>query len=688
MIERCLQLVRSFAFLWTGFRDGTKCRHEIVVLRSYLPSSDLVSGMAANTDHAWERIYEPDRDLIATVHNRFGDRTISRFDYTNDAIGRRITRVDSSEAFSETAFEHYAYNDRSEVIGSQRFYGSDITDLSHPVTGRSFGYGYDSIGNRVSSFEDVGGERLETTYTANELNQYTAIQNASAVPLRGDAKRDAVVTVNGDRAERDNGTASFTPWSYALPSSNSNASFQHADILAVAQSATGEDGEQRESGSVFVPAEETLLTYDDDGNMTFDGRFRYSWNGENRMIRAEEAVVPTNRAPTIITYAYDEQGRMVSKNIAGTNTVARSLLWDGYNIVREVENGTPTYNVWGLDLDGSLQGCGGVGGLLAVSKTNALHLAFYDANGNISEYVSPSGSISAHYQYSPFGIPLLSQGPSFTHQFSTKPYCRSTGLSEYQLRKYSPILGRWMSRDPLNESTDIGLFLACNNNLIFDFDINGGIRWKSLVWGIAHTAASAVVVGVSIASAVATGGLAAAGSYAVATVAALNVADGIKEVFNAIEERDDPAPVIVDIVNEASQITTGNPLSPKGAQIVTISYHVINIATACFQLSAVVKTGLQTGSLVTQEMPILYQLDGGALNGVQLITYERTISFNIQYIEDGFWVIRTGFSYYKLFKNSSTVGSDILEMHSFSEKQSVIIPPTHLENHESIIITR
>ena len=95
-----------------------------------------------------------------------------------------------------------------------------------------------------------------------------------------------------------------------------------------------------------------------------------------------------------------------------------------------------------------------------------------------------------------------------------------------------------MSRDPLNESTDIGLFLACNNNLIFDFDINGGIRWKSLVWGIAHTAASAVVVGVSIASAVATGGLAAAGSYAVATVAALNVADGIKEVFNAIEERE------------------------------------------------------------------------------------------------------------------------------------------------------
>ena len=411
-------------------------------------------------------VYEPHRNLIASIENTHSNNVISRFDYTNDEIGRRIARVDSGEAFSETAFERYAYNDRSEVIGSQRFYGSDITDLSHPVTGRSFGYGYDPIGNRTSSFEDVGGERLTTTYTANELNQYTAIQNASAVPLRGDAKREAVVTVNGDRAERDNGTASFTPWSYALPSSNSNASFQHADILAVAQSAEDEDVEQRESGSVFVPAAETLPTYDDDGNMTFDGRFRYSWNGENRMIRAEEAVAPTNRAPTVIAYAYDEQGRMVSKNIAGTNTVARSLLWDGYNIVREVENGTPTYNVWGLDLDGTVQGCGGVGGLLAVAKTNGLHVALYDANGNVSEYVAASGALSVHYEYSPFGEPLATLGESFAHQFSTKPYCSQTRLLIYQYRSVAVENGRWTSRDPVAESGGHNLFSFCGNKVL------------------------------------------------------------------------------------------------------------------------------------------------------------------------------------------------------------------------------
>ena len=204
--------------------------------------------------------------------------------------------------------------------------------------------------------------------------------------------------------------------------------------------------------------------------MTFDGRFRYSWNGENRMIRAEEAVVPTNRAPSVITYAYDEQGRMVAKNIAGTNSVVRSLLWDGYNIVRETDNGVPTYNVWGLDLDGTLQGCGGVGGLLAVARLNGLYVALYDANGNVSDYLSIKGSLASHYEYSPFGHPFVVHKGWFTHLFSTKPFCINLRVFLYQKRPYSPSLGRWLARDPIGESGGAMLFLACNNNPISTID--------------------------------------------------------------------------------------------------------------------------------------------------------------------------------------------------------------------------
>ena len=459
-----------------------------VFFYSYLPGSDLVSGMAANTGHAWERTYESDRNLIATVHNRFGNRTISRFDYTNDEIGRRVARVDSGEAFSETAFERYSYNDRSEVIGSQRFYGSNISDLSRPVTGRTFGYGYDPIGNRVYSYEDAGGERLTTTYTANELNQYTAIQNSGAVPLRGDAKRDAVVTVNGERAERDGGTANFTPWSYSLPSDDATAHFQNADILAVARSENGEDIEQRESGSVFVPAAETLLEYDDDGNMTFDGRFRYSWNGENRMIRAEEAVAPTNRAPTVISYAYDVQGRMVAKIISGGNDVVHSFLWNGCNRIFEANDDDLIYNVWGIDFSGTLQDYGGVGGLLAVESTDRLYVAFSDASGNVTQYTAPNDRnlIVAHYEYSPSGNLVVEQGPAFSFLFETQSFCRETGLIEFVFRSFAPKTGCWTSRDPIYEAGGHNLYQICKNNLLTNCDCLGldvvPIPFNALLW--------------------------------------------------------------------------------------------------------------------------------------------------------------------------------------------------------------
>ena len=72
----------------------------------------------------------------------------------------------------------------------------------------------------------------------------------------------------------------------------------------------------------------------------------------------------------------------------------------------------------------------------------------YDANGNITEYVNGGGVILSHSEYSSFGRELVHTGSDgFTHRFSTKPYCRKTGVLEYQLRKYNPWCGRWINRD-------------------------------------------------------------------------------------------------------------------------------------------------------------------------------------------------------------------------------------------------
>jgi RHS repeat-associated protein len=135
-----------------------------------------------------------------------------------------------------------------------------------------------------------------------------------------------------------------------------------------------------------------------------------------------------------------------------------TLIWDGFNIIQTLAHSqTHTLTnafIWGLDLSGTLQGAGGVGELLAEVKDGEPYFAAFDANGNVTEYISTNGLVAAHYEYSPFGEIVVQSGDladSFTHRFSTKPWCAVTGLSEYEFRKYSPGLGRWLSRDPIGE---------------------------------------------------------------------------------------------------------------------------------------------------------------------------------------------------------------------------------------------
>lgn len=103
--------------------------------------------------------------------------------------------------------------------------------------------------------------------------------------------------------------------------------------------------------------------YDDDGNMTKDGRFHYFWNAENRLVCA-------SNNENVVRYEYDWRGRMTSKTVfheVGATENSR-YLWDEWNIIREssVESGAKVVsdNAWGLDIDGTLQGKGGIGGLL------------------------------------------------------------------------------------------------------------------------------------------------------------------------------------------------------------------------------------------------------------------------------------------------------------------------------------
>ena len=158
--------------------------------------------------------------------------------------------------------------------------------------------------------------------------------------------------------------------------------------------------------------------YDPDGNMTSYGSWQFTWDAENRLVKVAPHYLITGSR--IYEYGYDYMSRRVKKTakrytMPMSTWTMRTFDYDGWNLIRErVEfDGAVSTNqyVWGLDLSQTLQGAGGVGGLLAILSPDSCLLApAYDANGNITDLVDTNGSVVAHYEYDPYGNTIAQSG--------------------------------------------------------------------------------------------------------------------------------------------------------------------------------------------------------------------------------------------------------------------------------------
>ena len=165
---------------------------------------------------------------------------------------------------------------------------------------------------------------------------------------------------------------------------------------------------------------------------------------------------------------------------AQTNEVR--YVCDGGLVIQERStNNTPlvTYTR-GLDLSGSLQGAGGIGGLLARSEPSArtAQTAFYhaDGNGNITCLINTNQLIVAKYLYDPFGYVLLMSGPlaaANVYRFSSKEIHVNSGTIYYLYRYYDPSIQRWLNRDPIGESGGINAFRYVLNDPLNLCDLLG-----------------------------------------------------------------------------------------------------------------------------------------------------------------------------------------------------------------------
>ena len=369
------------------------------------------------------------------------------FNYSYNSANQR-TRA----TLTDGSYWLYEYDTLGQVKSAKRYW-SDGT----PVAGQQFQYTFDDIGNRTqtqSGGDQSGAGLRPASYFANNLNQLTNRDVPGTNDVIGVALATNSVTVNGQAAYRK------VEYFRGTVGTNNTSSPAWLGVAVVS-------GGNTNTGNLLLPKTPQTFMYDLDGNLTNDGLWSYTWDGEDRLTSITSQTNIASSARQKVDCQYDSQWRRTQKVVStwnGSTYVPQStnrFIYDGWNLVAvfDENNNLLQSFTWGTDVSGSMQGVGGVGGLISMtvySDTNAgTYFYVCDGNGNVMALVNASnGTVAAQYEYSPFGEPIRATGPLAKLNpflFSTKFYDWETGFYYYGYRYYDPITGRWPNRDPLGE---------------------------------------------------------------------------------------------------------------------------------------------------------------------------------------------------------------------------------------------
>ena len=442
---------------------------------NYIEGSDLKAALQYPNGLTASWSYDANNQLLQ-VKNATPTNVISQFDYTYDAAGRRVSIAKSGTAFGDLSgsIDTYTYNARSELTSARR------TKNGQSIPGFSEDFDYDPIGNRRSSATYNEKDEAQTsTYEANNLNQYTSRTTPGYAAVRGEADPNAMVTVNENPTFRL-GSYYFGSDLFDNSTAGGLATLQTYATLAQT-AANGEEADDlisAETNQVYLAQSPDTFAYDDDGNQTLitakTGRWRVEYNGENRPVRwTREGDGKT------VAMTYDHMGRRRTKG-------GQRFFYDGYLQVaneRTVSNELVCQSfVWDPTEPVATRP-------LAWFGSNAPpRLYTHDGNKNVSEVVAAASGtnatveVIAHYDYAAFGAVIAQKGDcaeANPWRFSSEYEDTDLGLDYYNYRHYEPVTGRWLNRDPIEESGGLLLYSMCNNSPLNLFDERGssGSSW-------------------------------------------------------------------------------------------------------------------------------------------------------------------------------------------------------------------
>ena len=200
-------------------------------------------------------------------------------------------------------------------------------------------------------------------------------------------------------------------------------------------------------------------TYDDHGNCTTktDGNtmWEYLYNYENMLLSVEE------NGQIIEQYIYDSDGKRIKKVDSDS---ARIYIYSGLNVLYEINMTTQMDGVYVY----------GPTGRIAKKVNDITEYYQTDHLGSTKLTTSENGETVTEMQYRPFGVQVNTTEERYT--FNGKELDES-GLYYFGARYYDPVIGRFISRDPLtgerNSPQTLNRYVYCLNNPLKYIDPGG-----------------------------------------------------------------------------------------------------------------------------------------------------------------------------------------------------------------------
>jgi RHS repeat-associated protein len=204
------------------------------------------------------------------------------------------------------------------------------------------------------------------------------------------------------------------------------------------------------------------LVHDADGNLVRRIRGgsdaqRLHWNSLGQLV-----AVWTSGGDSV-SFAYDALGRRARKWTAGAT---RQYIWDGENLLVELDGAgarVTEYTYYpGVDRPHSIR------------RGGAMYHVATDHPGNVTGLMDASGGLAKRYVYEPWGTIESELGTVASSQrFGAREYDAETGFYYVRARYYDPVLGRFLSEDPIGLDGGINPYAYAANNPVNMTDPSG-----------------------------------------------------------------------------------------------------------------------------------------------------------------------------------------------------------------------